>query len=52
MPDKNKQMNAQKTSATPDDGHLIDLRRVVKNYKTPAGDFPALKGIDLQVGRG
>jgi ABC-type polar amino acid transport system ATPase subunit len=45
-------MNAQKTSTTPADAHLIDLRRVVKNYKTPAGDFPALKGIDLQVGRG
>ncbi len=40
-------MDTAKTLATP----LIDLRQVVKNYKTPAGDFPALKGIDLQVGR-
>ncbi len=52
MLDKNKQMNAQQTSTAPDDAHLIDLRRVVKNYKTPAGDFPALRGIDLQVRRG
>ena len=50
MPDKNKPMNSPKITTA--DTHLIDLRRVVKNYKTPAGDFPALKGIDLQVGRG
>ena len=31
---------------------LLDLRGVHKAYKTPAGDFPALKGIDLQVRRG
>ena len=30
---------------------LIRLRDVVKNYKTPAGDFPALKGINLDVYR-
>jgi putative ABC transport system ATP-binding protein len=28
---------------------LIDLRQVEKAYRTPAGDFPALKGIDLHV---
>jgi ABC-type lipoprotein export system ATPase subunit len=28
---------------------LIDLRQVSKAYKTPAGDFYALKGIDLQI---
>lgn len=28
---------------------LIDLRGVVKSYATPAGDFQALKGIDLQI---
>ncbi len=28
---------------------LIRLRKVVKRYRTPAGDFPALKGIDLDV---
>ena len=31
---------------------LIDLRQVVKRYATPAGDFTALRGIDLQVDRG
>ncbi len=31
---------------------LIDLRRLVKTYHTPAGDFPALKGINLNVGSG
>jgi putative ABC transport system ATP-binding protein len=28
---------------------LIDLRQLEKAYRTPAGDFYALKGIDLQV---
>lgn len=32
--------------------HLIDLRRVVKAYETPAGPFLALKGIDLKVDPG
>ncbi len=32
--------------------HLIDLHTVFKAYPTPAGDFPALKGIDLVVDRG
>ncbi len=31
---------------------LIDLRQVVKAYKTPAGTFTALKGVDLQVRAG
>ena len=36
-----------------DDGRpLIDLRDLEKAYRTPAGDFLALKGIDLQVHRG
>ncbi len=33
-------------------GHLIELRKVVKIYESAAGTFPALKGIDLQVDRG
>ncbi len=33
-------------------GALIELRELVKLYKTPAGDFPALKGINLKVGHG
>jgi ABC-type lipoprotein export system ATPase subunit len=31
---------------------LIELRNVVKNYKTAVGDFPALKGIDLDINSG
>lgn len=34
------------------DSNLIELNDVVKIYKTPAGDFMALKGIDLRVGAG
>jgi ABC-type lipoprotein export system ATPase subunit len=35
-------------------GHqpLIECRQLVKTYHSTAGDFPALKEIDLQVGRG
>lgn len=33
-------------------GHLIELRNVVKVYRTPAGEFPALKGVSLCIGRG
>jgi putative ABC transport system ATP-binding protein len=32
--------------------HLIDLRNVVKAYKTDAGDFLALKGINLTIDSG
>lgn len=31
---------------------LIDLRQLNKIYHTDAGDFPALKDIDLKIGRG
>jgi putative ABC transport system ATP-binding protein len=31
---------------------LIEIRDVVKVYSTAAGDFPALRGINMQVGRG
>ena len=34
------------------DHSLIELRDVVKNYKTAVGDFPALKGIDLNIRAG
>jgi len=30
----------------------VDARRLIKTFRTPAGDFTALKGIDLQVNRG
>jgi putative ABC transport system ATP-binding protein len=32
--------------------HLIDLRNVVKAYKTDAGEFLALKGVDLTIDSG
>ena len=32
--------------------HLIECRQLVKTYHTTAGDFPALKEIDLQVDGG
>jgi putative ABC transport system ATP-binding protein len=35
-----------------DDGSLIKLRGVVKIYETPAGNFTALNGIDLDVQTG
>ena len=31
---------------------LIELQKVVKNYETAAGPFPALKGIDLKIDTG
>jgi len=33
-------------------GHIINLKRVVKTYESTAGSFTALKGIDLQVDPG
>jgi putative ABC transport system ATP-binding protein len=36
----------------PGDGHLIDLRQVVKTYESAAGTFIALRGINLQVNTG
>lgn len=34
-------------------GHaLVDLQQVTKVFHTPAGDFPALRGVDLQVESG
>ena len=38
-------------SASPN-GALIDLLQVNKAYKTPAGDFLALKGIDMRIHKG
>ena len=32
--------------------HLIDLHQVVKAYITPAGNFIALDGVDLEIDRG
>lgn len=32
--------------------YLIELRSVVKTYKTAAGDFPVLKSIDVMIDKG
>jgi len=34
------------------DGPLIALRKVGKSYVTPAGTYPALREVDLEIGRG
>jgi putative ABC transport system ATP-binding protein len=34
------------------DGPLITLRKVGKSYPTPAGPYPALRDIDLEIGAG
>jgi putative ABC transport system ATP-binding protein len=34
------------------DGPLITLRKVGKSYVTPAGPYPALRDIDLEIGAG
>lgn len=46
-----KESGANGNGRVPND-ILIDLQQVVKTYQTPAGDFPALKNINLQVKRG
>ena len=38
--------------SSPGNHSLIELRNVSKNYKTAAGDFPALKGVDLDMQAG
>jgi ABC-type lipoprotein export system ATPase subunit len=35
-----------------DNGRMIELRDVYKLYKTTSGDYPALKGIDLNIEQG
>src|SRR5688572_3094524 len=34
------------------DGPLIELRKVGKSYATPAGLYPALRDIDLEISAG
>ncbi|MBN1123184.1 MAG: ABC transporter ATP-binding protein [Anaerolineae bacterium] len=37
----------------PTNGHVqIELKQVIKNYRTPSGEFPALRGIDLSIDKG
>lgn len=33
-------------------GAAIHMRQVVKKFKTAAGEFPVLKGVDLSIGQG
>ena len=35
-----------------DPAPYVDARRLTKVFRTPAGDFPAVRGIDLQVDQG
>ena len=47
------QPQAQNGRLLPDAAnHLIDVRQVVKTYHSSAGNFTALKGIDLTVDKG
>lgn len=39
-------------SSKPSTQPLIELRDVVKIYSTAAGDFPAIRGISMQIGTG
>ena len=32
--------------------HVISIRGLTKTFETPAGTFPALRGVDLEVGAG
>jgi putative ABC transport system ATP-binding protein len=46
-------LNGRASSVLSKNGErLIDLRAVVKDYPTPAGDFRALHGIDLRIAPG
>ena len=47
-----KNGTAKKTDGSNGEHSLIELRDVVKNYKTAVGDFPALKGVDLNMNAG
>lgn len=45
--------HAQPDQTSANDQHyMVNLRDVHKAYKTSAGDYPVLKGVDLQIGRG
>jgi putative ABC transport system ATP-binding protein len=46
------QKDPVRSGATSADDSLITLRSVTKRYATPAGEFQALKSIDLEIARG
>jgi putative ABC transport system ATP-binding protein len=39
-------------SADPAPADVVAIRGVTKTYPTPSGPFPALRGVDLTIGRG
>ena len=44
--------NGSQTAGADGQHHLIELRQVRKVFRTPAGEFTALKDVDLQIGPG
>lgn len=54
MSDRNSQRDVRpaEVTSTENGQPLIDMVQVRKAYRTPAGDFCALKGIDLEVQQG
>ena len=46
------QHSVKKATETATNHPMIDLRGIHKYYKTAAGDFHALKGVDLQINAG
>jgi ABC-type lipoprotein export system ATPase subunit len=47
-----KNKNGQDIDSSNGNHSMIELRDVVKNYKTAVGDFPALKEVDLHIQAG
>ncbi|MGF1506671.1 MAG: ABC transporter ATP-binding protein [Chloroflexi bacterium] len=47
-----KSRTRRKAERAAADGAIITIRDLHKAYRTPAGDFPALRGVDLRVNRG
>ena len=47
-----KKNSSPQNTTDQDPGHLLHLKDVKKAYKTEAGDFYALKGIDLKIDKG
>jgi putative ABC transport system ATP-binding protein len=52
MPAKSNGKNRTPEKVAQNGGALIRLTDVVKAYQTPAGPFLALRGINLEIGRG
>ena len=42
----------QNNTSRPEGSPMIELRGVIKNYQTTSGEYPVLKGIDLEFGAG